>query len=51
MQRFNTKSGKLIGMTGGVGSGKTTALTYLRDVYDCEILLADEIGLKLEKKG
>ena len=51
MQRFNAKSGKLIGMTGGVGSGKSTALAYLRDVYECEVMLADDIGLKLERKG
>ena len=38
-------------MTGGVGSGKSTALAYLRDVYDCEVMLADDIGLALEKKG
>ncbi|MBR3039912.1 MAG: dephospho-CoA kinase [Lachnospiraceae bacterium] len=51
MDNGNTKAGKLIGMTGGVGSGKSTALSYLKEFYGCEVLLADEIGLKLEEKG
>ena len=46
-----SREGKLIGVTGGVGSGKSAVLHYLKEQYDCEILLADEIGIDLIKKG
>ncbi len=46
----HTKSGKLIGITGGVGSGKSTALKYLEDTYGAVVLYADEIGSRLQKK-
>ena len=51
MHTLNTKTGKLIGITGGVGSGKSTVLNYLKEMYDCEIMPADNIALDLEKKG
>ena len=47
----HTKAGKLIGITGGVGSGKSTALKYLEDTYGAKILYADEIGSRLQQKG
>jgi dephospho-CoA kinase len=47
----HSKSGKLIGITGGVGSGKSTALKYLEDTYDAKVLYADKIGSRLQKKG
>ena len=31
---------KVIGITGGVGSGKTALLEYIRIHYNCEIILA-----------
>ena len=33
---------KIIGVTGGVGSGKTELLHYIEKNYRCRILLADE---------
>ena len=33
---------KVIGITGGVGSGKTALVEYMRIHYKCEIILADE---------
>ena len=51
MHNNSTKAGKIIGVTGGVGSGKSTVLKYLHEMYDCEILLADPIAKELEKKG
>ena len=33
---------KLIGVTGGVGAGKSQVLGYIRDTYKARILLADE---------
>ena len=51
MQNNSTKAGKIIGVTGGIGSGKSTVLQYLKEMYDCEIIPADPIAKDLEKKG
>lgn len=42
---------KIIGLTGGVGSGKTQILEYLNNKYGATICQTDEIGKKLQKKG
>ena len=40
-----------IGITGGVGSGKSEILKYIRKHYKCEIYLADEIGHAVKEPG
>ena len=42
---------KKIGITGGVGSGKTIILNYLKEKYNAEIVVADEVAHLLEAKG
>ena len=42
---------KVIGITGGVGSGKTQVLEYLNDKYGATICLTDEVAKKLQRKG
>lgn len=42
---------RTIGITGGVGSGKTEILSYIRQKYNCRIILADEAAHELEKPG
>lgn len=42
---------KVIGITGGVGSGKTALLNYIRQNYKCRILLADETAHKVKEPG
>ncbi len=42
---------KVIGITGGVGSGKTKLLQYLAARFNCRILLADEAAGKLQEPG
>ncbi len=42
---------KIIGITGGVGSGKTQVLEYLNDKYGATICLTDEVAKRLQKKG
>lgn len=42
---------KVIGITGGVGSGKTELLAYIRRHYSCEIYLADEVAHEVKQKG
>ena len=42
---------KLIGVTGGVGAGKSEILHYLQTNYNCRILLADDAARALEAPG
>lgn len=42
---------RLIGITGGVGAGKSEVLSYIRKHYKCEIYLADEVAHLIKKKG
>lgn len=42
---------KIIGITGGVGAGKTQILEYLNDKYGATICQTDKIAKKLQKKG
>lgn len=42
---------RFIGITGGVGAGKTELLAYIRKHYLCEILLADEVAHLVKKPG
>lgn len=40
-----------IGITGGVGAGKSELLAYIRTHYNCHVILADEVAHSLEKPG
>lgn len=42
---------KTIGITGGVGSGKTAVLAYIKEHYNCRVLLADELAHKVREPG
>ena len=42
---------KVIGITGGVGSGKSAVLTYLNTKYGAVICQLDDVAKKLQKKG
>ncbi len=42
---------KVIGITGGVGAGKSTVLEIIREYANCYILIADEAAHEVEKKG
>ena len=35
---------RLIGITGGIGAGKTEVLSFIRQHYLCKICLADEVA-------
>lgn len=41
----------VIGLTGGVGSGKTVAAHKLAQIAEAEVLIADELGHLVMKKG
>ncbi len=40
-----------IGVTGGVGAGKSTVLNYIKENYRAEIILADDYGNKVKEPG
>lgn len=42
---------KVIGVTGGVGAGKSAILSYLEDVYGAYVVLADQIANKIKEPG
>lgn len=42
---------RVIGITGGVGSGKTEVLEYLAKNYECTVIQADEVAHLLMKPG
>ncbi len=42
---------KVIGITGGVGAGKSEILSYIKKHYNCRILLADEAAHRVKEKG
>lgn len=41
----------IIGITGGVGAGKSEVLSYIKEHYNCRILLADEVGHLVKMQG
>lgn len=41
----------VLGVTGGVGSGKTAILQYLKERYNARVYLADEVAKKLLEPG
>ena len=42
---------KIIGITGGVGAGKTQILKYIEEHYSCRIIRADEAAHLLKSRG
>lgn len=42
---------KVIGITGGVGAGKTAVLSYISQKYNCRVILADEAAHMVEEPG
>lgn len=42
---------RVIGVTGGVGAGKSTILSYLKEQYQAVLILADEVSHDLMEAG
>lgn len=42
---------KVIGITGGVGTGKSALLAYIKEHYNCQVILADEVAHRVEEPG
>jgi dephospho-CoA kinase len=41
----------VIGITGGVGAGKSSVLNYMEEKCNCRIVLADDVGNKVKLPG
>ena len=44
-------STKIIGVTGGVGAGKSTVLAWLKEKYQARVIEADQVGHEVMKPG
>ena len=42
---------KIIGITGGVGAGKTEVIKMIEQLCSCIVVTADRLARKLEQKG
>ncbi len=42
---------RLIGITGGVGAGKTEILSFIKQHYCCKIYLADQVAKEIQMPG
>lgn len=45
------KDKQIIGITGGIGSGKSTILNFLKDEFGAHIIEADKVGHKVMEPG
>lgn len=41
----------IIGITGGVGAGKSSVLQYMEEKYRCRVVLADDVGNRVKLPG
>lgn len=48
-KKWKTAGVKILGITGGVGAGKSTVLTYLKENYGAKVLEADAVGHLVQK--
>lgn len=42
---------KIIGITGGVGCGKSEVIRYIMKKYNCYVIFADDVAKQLQQKG
>lgn len=42
---------KTIGITGGVGAGKSKLLAYVKEHYNCQVVLADQVAHLVKEPG
>lgn len=42
---------KTIGITGGVGTGKSALLSYIKEHYNCQVIIADQVAHQVKEPG
>ena len=50
MKQSKIQKGKtnIIGVTGGVGAGKSTVLKYIGDNYNCKVVFSDDVANEIK---
>ena len=53
MKQSKIQKGKtnIIGVTGGVGAGKSSVLKYIGDNYNCKVVFSDDVANEIKMKG
>ncbi|SFU47319.1 dephospho-CoA kinase [Butyrivibrio sp. INlla21] len=53
MKQNKLQKGKtnIIGITGGIGAGKTTVLEYIKKNYNCKVVYSDDVANEIKMKG
>ncbi|RKM57042.1 dephospho-CoA kinase [Butyrivibrio sp. X503] len=53
MKQNKLQKGKtnIIGITGGIGAGKTTVLEYIKKNYNCRVVYSDDVANEIKMKG
>ncbi len=53
MNQNKLQKGKtnIIGITGGIGAGKTTVLEYIKKNYNCKVVYSDDVANEIKMKG
>lgn len=41
----------IVGITGGIGAGKSTVLGYIKEHYNCLVIFSDDVANEIKKKG
>lgn len=42
---------RIIGLTGGIGCGKSTVAAIMKESFGCHVVIADQVGRELMEKG
>lgn len=48
---WNTNRARVLGITGGVGAGKSTVLAYLEQKYHAHVIVCDEAAKRFQQPG
>ena len=51
MNKIEKGRTNIIGITGGVGAGKSTVLGYISENYNCRVIFSDDVANDIKKKG
>ena len=49
--KLSTLKTNIIGITGGVGAGKSTILDYIKENYNARVIYSDQVANDIKKRG
>ena len=50
-KRLEKGKTNIIGITGGIGAGKSSVLDYIGRNYNCKVIFSDDVANEIKKKG